>query len=137
MATASTLHDVVWNRLRAIADIDAYDGEMPASLPTEQDGRVRSYAVLYGSAGTLFATALTGDQLSLTGYCQVTCVGGDHARTLECVDAVRAGLLGSVTVDGKTRVIRALEEDPGPVRTNEAVWPPRHYVPLEFQLFAP
>lgn len=137
MATASSLHDVMWARLAAIASIDTYDGEPPASPPYDPDGRVRNYAVLYGSAGRLFNTGLDGDQRSLTAYCQVTCIGGDHARTLECVDAVRAGVLGAVTVDGVRRVIRASEEDPGPVRSNPADWPPRHYLPLEFLLFAP
>ena len=137
MATASSLHAVVWARLNAISAIDVYDDEPPATPATDPDGRVRKYAVLYGTSGNLYSTRLDGEQHCLLANYQVTCVGGDHARTLECVDAVRAGLVGAVTVDGATRVIRAREEEAGPVRYDAGVWPPRHYVPLEFQLFAP
>lgn len=140
MATSSTLHDVIWARLdalAALAGIDAYDAEVPATPPLDPDGRVRAYAVLYTSPGNLSASALDGGQRCLLGSVQVTCVGGDPSRALGVVDTVRAGLPGSVTVDGLVRVIRAREEDPGTIRTDPNVWPPRHYVPLEFQLFAP
>jgi hypothetical protein len=137
MPTSSTLHDVIWERMEAIADIDVYDAEMPATPPMDPDGRVRAYAVLYTSPGNLMASALDGGQRCLLGSVQVTCVGGDPSRALGCVDAVRTGLIGSVTVDGLTRVIRAREEDAGPLRVDPNVWPPRHYAPLEFELFAP
>lgn len=137
MATSSTLYGLIRARFLAINGIDTYDGEPPASPATDADGRVRKYAVLYAAGGVLSSTTLDGDQQCLLANCQVTCVGGDQARALECVDAVRVGLVGAVTVDGVRRVIRAREEDPGPPRSDPAVWPPRHYVPLEFQLFAP
>jgi hypothetical protein len=140
MATSSTLHEVVWERLDEVASssgIDVYDGEVPATPPLDPDGRVRAYAVLYASPGRLSASALDGGQRCLLASVQVTCVGGDPVRALGCVDAVREGLVGAVTVDGVARVIRAREESPGPVRTDPNVWPPRHYAPLEFDLFAP
>jgi hypothetical protein len=140
MADSATLHDVIWARLEdtgASTGIDVYDSEMPATPPLDPDGRVRAYAVLYTSPGNLHSTSLDGGQRSLLGSVQVTCVGGDTTRALGCVDAVRSGLTGTVTVDGVTRVIRAREEDTGPLRTDPAVWPPRHYAPLEFELYAP
>jgi hypothetical protein len=137
MATSSDLHDVVWGLLEAVSDVDAYDSEVPATPPLDPDGRVRAYAVLYASPGALSASALDGNQRTILGSVQVTCVGGDPSRALKCIDAVRSGLSGYVTVDGLTRVVRAREDDPGPVRVDTDVWPPRHYAPLEFQLFAP
>jgi hypothetical protein len=137
MATSSTLHDVIWARLQTAVDIDVYDAVLPATPRTDPDGVVSAYAVLYTSPGNLMASALDGGQRCLLGTVQVTCVGGDPSRALGCVDAVRAALPGSVTVDGVSRVIRAREENPGPLRTDPKVWPPRHYAPLEFDLFAP
>lgn len=137
MATSSTLYDVVWRRLSALNGIDTYDGEVPADPPTDPDGRVRKYAVLFATGAVLSASRFDGEQECLLANYQVTCVGGDQRRALLCVDVVRAGLSGAVTVDGVRRVIRVREEDPGPVRSDAAAWPPRHYVPLEFQLFAP
>lgn len=137
MATAVTLHDVIWARLDALTGFDAYDAEVPATPPLDPDGRVRAYAVLYAGPGELYASALDGGQRCLLGSVQVTCVGGDPSRALGCVDAVRTGLTGTVTVDGATRVIRAKEQDTGPLRVDQATGAPRYYAPLEFDLFAP
>lgn len=137
MSTSLTLHDVIWARLQAVTGIDVYDAEVPATPPLDPDGRVRAYAVLHASPGNLMASGLDGGQNCLLGSVQVTCVGGDPSRALGCIDAVRSGLPGVVTVDGLTRVIRAREEDLGPVRTDPVQFPPRHYAPLEFELFAP
>lgn len=138
MATARTVHDTVWAVLDAIAGINTYDGEVPSTPPVDADGRVHAYAVLYASPGALYASTLAGAQTSLLGSFQVTCVGGDPTRAVWCVDKVRTGLAGAtVTIDGQTRIIRARSEDPGPVRRDDDVRPPRHYVPLEFVLHAP
>jgi hypothetical protein len=137
VTTSLTLHDVVWDRMDTVTAVDVYDGEAPATPPLDPDGRVRAYAVLYASPGRLYASALDGGQRSILGSFQVTCVGGDDSRALGCTDEIRAGLIGAVTVDGVTRVIRARDEDPGPILTDPNYLPPRHYVPLEFELFAP
>jgi hypothetical protein len=110
---------------------------MPATPPSDTDGRVRAYAVLYTGAGNLMASSLDGGQSCLLGSFQVTCVGGDPSRALACVDAVRAAVPGVVSVAGLSRVIRAVEEDAGPLRVDPNVLPPRFYAPLDFQLFAP
>jgi len=137
VTTASTLHDVVWARMDTVTSVDIYDSEVPATPPLDPDGRVRAYAVLHASPGRLYASALDGGQRCIVGSFQVTCVGGDVVRALGCTDDIRAGLVGTVTVDGATRVVRVKEEDPGPVRTDPNYLPPRYYVPLEFELFAP
>lgn len=137
MATSSTLHDVALEQLESVVGVDVYDAEVPATPRQLSDGRVAAYAVLYASPGNLYASALDGGQGALLGSFQVTCVGGDVSRALACVDAVRTAMVGPVDVDGVTRVIRAREFDPGPVRPDDGAWPPRWFVPLEFQLFAP
>lgn len=137
MTNSASLYDLFLARLQTARGIDVYDGEPPASPPYDDDGRVHAYAVLYGAGGSLYASSLDRTQSSLQASFQVTCVGGDMARCLACVDAVRAVLPGPVTVDGVARRICEIEEDPGPIRTDFAVWPPRHYVPLEYELYAP
>jgi hypothetical protein len=134
--TSLTLHDVVWARMENLS-VDTYDGEFPATPPLDPDGRIAAYAVLYASAGRLHSTTLDGGQRSLLGSFQVSCFGGSDGRALGCVDTIRAAVVGTVTVDGATRVIRARDEDPGPILTDPNYLPPRHYVPLEFELFAP
>lgn len=137
MADALSLHDAVWAKLDAITDINAYDGEVPKTPPLDPDQRVHAYAVLYISLGNVFATALSGTQGALLGAGQVSCVGGDPTRALWCVGKVRAGLATTVTLDGKSYPIRLREEDPGPLRRDDNVSPPRHWGPVEFQVFAP
>lgn len=137
MATALSVHDAVWPILDAIANVNAYDAEVPKTPPRDEDGRVHAYAVLYASPGLLFSTDLTGNQSALLGSFQVTCVGGDTTRALWCVDKVRTAMATTVTLDGRAYPIRAREEDPGPVRRDDDVNPARFWVPVEFQVFAP
>jgi hypothetical protein len=138
MADSQDVHDLVWDLLDAVPVVNAYDGEVPKTPPTDPDGRVSAYAVLYFSPGRRHANALDGGQRSVEGSFQVTCVGGDPTRALWCVDRVLAALSGaSVTVDGRPRQIRVREDDPGTVRRDDNATPPRHYVPLLFQLHMP
>ena len=129
--TSLTLHDVVWARMETVTEVPVFDDEFPATPPLDPDGRVAAYAVLYASAGRLHSTTLDGGERSLHGAFQVNCFGGDTPRALGCVDTIRAALIGAVTVDGVTRVIRARDEDPGPPLTDPNHLPPRLYVPLE------
>lgn len=144
MATASDIHDVALIKLKAITNLNVYDGEIinalgePGSPPSDADGRVHAYAILYTAPGNLYRSSLNSAQTSLEGSFQVTCAGGDQTRALWCVGKVRGALLGAaVTVDGVTRYIRGREEDPGPMRRDDDKKPPRHYLPLEFILHAP
>ncbi|WP_210651343.1 hypothetical protein [Nocardioides sp. SYSU D00065] len=138
MTSAQDVHDQVWALLDAVPGINTYDGEVPSTPPLDEDDRVHAYAVLYVSAGRRAALMLDGTQSSLFSGFQVTCVGGDPTRALWCVDQVRAALLGaSVTVDDREHLITASETDPGPVRRDDDVTPPRHYVPDRYDLFIP
>jgi hypothetical protein len=137
MTTASTLHTVWWERLQTAIGIDVYDAEVPASPPTDPDGRVRAYAVLFDTPGTAMASSMDATQTCILGNVQINCYGGDPTRALACVDAVRTALVGYVTVGGLSRHIRAREEDLGMLVDPDAAWPPRYYAPLEFQLLAP
>lgn len=137
MATALAVHDAVWAVLDAVTNVNTYDGEVPKTPPLDPDGRVHAYAVLYATPGNLHTTNLTGVQSALLGGFQVTCVGGNPTRALWCVDKVRTAMATTVTIDGRAYPIRAREEDPGSVRRDDDVSPPRHWVPVEFQVFAP
>lgn len=138
MVDALTGHDAVWPLLDAVAGVNTYDGEVPKTPPLDPDQRVAAYAVLYYSPGRRYASSLNGRQESIDGSFQVTCVGGDPTRALWCVDRVNAALAGAtVTIAGATRQVRAVEADPGPLRRDDNVTPPRHYVPLRFQLHTP
>lgn len=138
MPSASDGHDAVWLVLDGTAGVNTYDGEVPKSPPTDEDGRVSSYAVLYYSPGRRYASSMEGRQVSIDGTFQVTCVGGDPTRALWAVDRVIDTLTAAVvTIDGVQRRIRLDEIDPGTVRRDDDVTPPRHYVPLRFRLHTP
>lgn len=143
MATALALHDAVWTKFDAIVGVNTYDGEVvnsdgaPANPPADGDGRVHAYAVLFMFPGNLYASGLSGTQASLDGGFQVTCVGGDPTRRDWCVDKVRTGLIGTVAIDGQTRLIRAREGDQGRMAREDDKVPPRHVAHIEFVLHAP
>lgn len=138
MADALDLHDAVWPLLNGVAGLTAYDGEVPNDPPIDALGRVEAYAVLYAGAGRLYASSLTGTQVSLDAGFQVTCAGGDPTVALWCVGKVRTALVGhAVTIGGVTRYVWAREEDAGPIRRDDAKTPPRFYLPLQFVLHAP
>lgn len=145
MTDAVTLYDLVWDRMQSAPSAYAvdgnmfvYPGEVPATPPMDDDGRICSYACLYMFPGLLTSTDLTGDQKTLMGVFQITCVGGDERRCLGTVDAIRSTVPGRVTIGGLNRVIRLNENlAQNPVRTDSGVWPPRKYVAVDFDLFAP
>lgn len=138
MPAVEVVHAAVWDLIDAMTGVNAYDGEVPATPPLDEDGRVASYAVLFFSPGRRHANAFDAAQRSIEGSFQVTCVGGDPTRALWCVDQVFGALLGAwVSVDGVNRQIRSREDDPGPVREDKNVTPTRHYVPLQFLLQMP
>lgn len=137
-ASARLIHDEVWALLSNVAGVNAYDGEVPDTPPLDQDGRVHAYAVLYSSAGLPLSLMLDAAQDSLLGGFQVTSVGGDPRRALWCLDRVRAALIGAeITIDGRPHVIAASDIDPGPVRRDDDVTPPRHYSVAIFDVFIP
>lgn len=138
MPTALDVHTQLWGLLD-IDHVTCYDGEVPDTPPSDPTTqRVKAYAVLYDSPGRLSALTMLGTQDSLDSTFQVTCVAGDPTTVLWCADKVRAALVGAtVTLDGDDYQVRAADVDPGPVRRDDDVRPPRHWFPLLFTLFIP
>ena len=138
MADPQDLHDAVWAKLDAIANLTTYDAVVPTNPPVDGDGRVEAYAVLFASPGRLYASALDGVQASRDSTIQVTCAGGDPNYVFNAVSKVTSGLLGPVTIAGATYDIRAREDfDPGQIRKDETKTLPRFFLPLEFRLHVP
>lgn len=136
--SALAIHDVVWPLLHAVTGVNTYDGAVPKTPPLDPDGTVHAYAVLYMSPGRPAGLMLDATASSLFAGFQITCVGGDPTRTLWCVDKIRAALLDvEVTLDGRKHTITASELNPGTLRRDDDVTPPRHYVPERFDIFIP
>lgn len=138
MPTALEVHTQLW-ALMEIDDVARYDGEVtetPPSDPTTK--RVHAYAVLHDSPGRLRALTMLNVQDSVNTTFQVTCVGGDPETAMWCVDRVRAAFIGAaVTINDLDYQIAAADVDPGTVRRDDNVRPPRHWVPILFSLFIP
>lgn len=129
------LADPVWDRLDAIANVNAFDGEVDAP-PLDGDGRVHAYAVYYPGPGWAHALLACGGTDSLDWSFQVTCAGGDRTRVLWCIQQVRGALSGSRISVGGQQLTISETGDPGPIRRDDDVSPPRFYVPLQFALNA-
>jgi hypothetical protein len=135
---ARSIHAEVWKLLDAVTGVNSYDGEVPKNPPRDEGGRVHAYAVLYMGPGRPTGLTLDATQSSLFAGFQVTCVGGDPTRALWCLDKVRGALVGAfITVDGREHQITASEFDPGSVRRDDDVTPPRHYIPDRYDVFIP
>jgi hypothetical protein len=142
MADPQDLHDAVWAKLQAVdtanAGLTAYDAIVPQNPPADDKGVTKGYAVLYASPGRLYASSLSGSQDSRDSTFQVTCGGGDPSYVFWAISKVQAGLIGPVTVNGRTYLIRAREDfDPGQVQRDETKTSARFFLPLEFRLHIP
>lgn len=138
----SALADPVWELIKAIAGVNAFDGEIVdengnrVEPPADPDGRVHAYAVYYPSAGWAHALLACGGTDSLDWTFQVTCVGGDRTRALWCVERVRGALSGTaIDVAGQQLVIRE-ETNAGELRRDDKFTPTRLYAPLIFAVNA-
>lgn len=137
----ATLADPVWDLIDAVTNVNTYDAEIinadgSTEPPKDADGRVHAYAVYYPGPGWAHALLGCGGTDSLDWSFQVTCVGGDRTRALWCVGKIRAALAGkTITVGGQKLTIREVG-DPGPVRRDDDVTPPRHHVPILFAVNA-
>lgn len=125
-----------------------YFGEVPDRVPTlerngvkDPSGRVRSYAVVYPGAGTPDTDTDLGDSADdLDWGVQITVAAGFLDDVLDAADYVHArlhrwrptGLTGAHT-DGLTPPPGF---DPGPVRRDRDVTPPRFWLPLQYRLTA-
>lgn len=135
---AADLANPVWALLDALEHVNTYDGEFvdaggrPVSPPADDDGRVHAYAVFYPSAGHLMSVQLDAEPDSLDWTFQVTCAAADRVRAMWCVGQVRSVLTGAwVNFNGQPLQIRETG-NPGPIRRDEQVKPPRFYLPLSY-----
>lgn len=138
MTDPQDIHDALWAKVDAIANLDTYDAEVPQSPPVDGSGRVRAYAVLFASPGRLYASGLDGGQASRDTTFTVTCGGGDPTYVFNAVAKVQTALLGQISVAGSQYLVRAREDfDPGGVQRDETKTVPRFFIPLEFRLHIP
>ena len=137
VTSASALADQVWARLRTLATVNVFDGEVDPNPPADADGRVHAYAVFYPSPGWARALLADGGGDTLDWSFQVTSVGGDRTRALWCIDQVRGVLDGfHVTNAAGQQLIVSEAGDPGPLLRDDDVSPARFYSPLRFTVFA-
>lgn len=128
--------DAVWTLLSGIANVNAFDGDFVdedgnrVRPPADDDGRVHAYAVYYPSPGRSHSRRHGAARSNLDWSFQVTCAGGDRTRALWCVTQVRNALAGARV--GGNRITEGF--DPGPLRRDDDVKPPRFYLPLQFSL---
>lgn len=115
------------------------DGRVGVDVPTKSatDLRVQPYFIFFPAPGA------PGEQPNLclsdpdlTWSCQVTAAAGDIADLNALIDRIDAALTGWAPVVaghrcGSLRTPSGL--DVGPARTDQAVTPPRLYVPLQYQ----
>lgn len=138
--SALAVADQVLALLKTLTNVNVYDGEVAddegnrVAPPSDLDGRVHAYAVLYASPGRELALILDGTGDTLDATFQVTCVGGDRTRALGCVEAVRSVLTGAWILDGTAMLTEVV--DPGALRRDDDVSPPRFWAPLLFTVSA-
>lgn len=136
-----TLRDAVLARLALVPNLKVYDGMIrqddPPPVITGSGGVVKPYAILYAGGGRGYSDRLAGGTSALSWSPQVTVAAGHPADCLAAVDRVRAQLTDQpLTIsDGVTGHLREVV-DPGNVRVDEQVTPPRFYVPMIFQTTA-
>ena len=114
--------------LAAAASIEKF---APPDIPmvgttNTNDPRVLAYAVLFAGAGYAPAYSLAAWPLLTELPFQVTVAGGTKDRTLNGVTLVRNTLAG-VELAG-FGLISERDFDTGPLRRDDAVVPPRHFL---------
>lgn len=138
----SELADPVWDLIDAVTGVNTYDGEFvdangnTVQVPRDADGRVHPYAVYYPSPGWAHALLACGGTDSLDWTFQVTCAAGTRTQALWCVSKIRGALSGKrLTIRDQGLLIHE-ELNPGSVRRDDKLDPPRFYVPLLFAVNA-
>lgn len=122
-------------RLRAEIPDDVmpgYVGEVVEPVPTPpEDPRVKAYWALWAGAGQLETGRLFPAGFVNVLPFTVTVAGGTLDRVLFGIEQVRKALAGAEIASG---LISEQPFDPGPVRMDLSIEPPRHFVPLLYQL---
>jgi len=120
--------------LQAVTGLNVYDGEVPTSPPTDPDGRVHPYAVLYAGTAPTLRNSLSGTSSESPWTFQVTVAGGDRQRCGWAALKVNGALLDKrLTVAGATT--SRIAGVPGPdITRDDEPRPARFYQPLLFSL---
>lgn len=141
--TATSITDLVWARAQALSGINWYRSEVPDHPPALPDSdRVAAYAVLYpfpGKPGDPSQGDLAGAGRDIDWGGQITVAAGFSEDCEHAVDLVFghfyhwAPVIDGVAVGWLTPPVGY---DPGPVRIDRSVLPPRFSVPLQYRLTA-
>lgn len=138
---AQLLTDVVFAQLGTLTGITWYRSEVPDQPPREPDSdRVAPYGVLYpfpGHPGPGGDLAGQSDDLDYTF--QVTVAAGFSADCERAVDRTHQLLFRwTPTIAGIVlgQLVPPPGYDPGPVRIDRTISPPRFSVPLQYRLTA-
>lgn len=140
-----TLGDLAEARLKTLSGVTVYRGEVPGEPPVIQSGgrpdasgRVAPYVVLWPGAGRPSAEQDAADsRADLEWPFQLTCVAGysaDCERLVDRVDALIYRWAPTLAGFGFGSCKPPLGFDPGPIRKDEQVKPPRFYLPLQYVL---
>lgn len=136
------LTDAVLARLTTLVGVTVYRSEVDTSPPVLPDsGRVGPYVVVYPFPGKpgQYGQDLgnTGDDLEYT--CQLTCAAGFATDCEALVDRVHHLMyVWAPTIAGIVlgTFVPPPGYDPGPVRADTTITPPRFSVPLQYRLTA-
>ncbi len=132
MTAPADLHAAVWAALDALTTVTAYDGDVPASPPAGEDGRVYPYAVLWPSPGAdPTETPLGCLPTELDWVAQVTVAAGTPTWCLQATQVVRDALKGLVLAPGASRLTDETPRSRTVMRDTDTN-PPRWFVPLLF-----
>jgi hypothetical protein len=138
---AQSITDAVMTRLQTLAGITWYRSEVPDTPPRiPNSDRVAPYGVLYpfpGNPGPGGDLAGLADDLDYT--CQITVAAGFSADCEFAVDRTHNYMYRwAPTVSGIVvgQFVPPPGYDPGPVRIDRTIAPPRFSVPLQYRLTA-
>ena len=134
--------DAVFARLQTLSGVAVYRSEVPSSPPRapDGDGRVGPYVVLWPFGGVPTREKDLGDQAVDIDYgMQLDCVAGFETDAEALFDRVHALVYRwAPTVAGLAfgAFRPPVGYQPGAVQKNEAVNPPRYWVPLQYRIVA-
>jgi hypothetical protein len=136
------LGDLFEARMKLLTGVTIYRGEIPTdppAIPDDPSGRVAPYVVIFGSAGSPDIDPDLGDENDdLLWTAHLICSAGWEADAQQLIDRIHSHIYRwSPTTTGGVSFGRLRPPpgyDPGPVRCNETVKPPRFWSPLQYQL---
>ncbi|HEY3559660.1 MAG TPA: hypothetical protein VGL05_19460 [Kribbella sp.] len=102
--------DTVLSMLRAIPNLNVFDGELPNDPPLDGDGRAHPYCVFFGGGGRAFGDRLNkSTPTDVVWTCRILIVGGDATRARWTLDEIRKALTGKRPTDDG-HLIEALDD---------------------------